>query len=301
LGVLLSHTSTFRVRFYECDAYGHVNNTTYLRYMQEAAFDASAAAGYDTARYDAMGRYWLIRSSTIEYLRPLRYGDSLSVKTWIEDFRRVRSLRAYEFRHVITGELIATATTDWVFVESGSGTPATIPAELIAAFSPEGAPSMAPPRRRAMALPPPPPQVFTVQRHVSWQDIDPAQHVNNAIYLAYAEDAGVQVAAAHGWPMARMMDEGFGIIARRHQVEYRVAARLDDDLDIATWVSDVKRATALRHYAIRRASDRELIASVTTLWVWVNLQTGMPMRIPSHFMSAFSDNIVSATSGAASS
>ena len=30
-------TCAFPVRFYECDAYGHVNNTHYLRYMQEAA------------------------------------------------------------------------------------------------------------------------------------------------------------------------------------------------------------------------------------------------------------------------
>ncbi len=37
----------FRVRSYECDGYGHVNHANYLRYMQEAAFDASAAAGYD--------------------------------------------------------------------------------------------------------------------------------------------------------------------------------------------------------------------------------------------------------------
>ena len=40
----LTHERTFRVRHYECDSYGHVNHANYLRYMQEAAFDASAAA-----------------------------------------------------------------------------------------------------------------------------------------------------------------------------------------------------------------------------------------------------------------
>ena len=61
----------FRVRHYECDLYGHVNNANYVRYMQEAAFDASAAVGYDEARYHAMGTMWLVHSTDIEYLNPL--------------------------------------------------------------------------------------------------------------------------------------------------------------------------------------------------------------------------------------
>src|SRR3990172_10663548 len=92
------HTRTFRVRRYECDAYGHLNNANYLRYMQETAFDASAAAGYDFDRYTAMGRLWTVRETDIEYLNPLQYADRVEVKTWVIDFRRVRSRRAYEFR-----------------------------------------------------------------------------------------------------------------------------------------------------------------------------------------------------------
>jgi Acyl-ACP thioesterase len=48
----LTHLEKFKVRYTECDQYGHVNNANYLRYMQEAAFGASADAGYDFARYD---------------------------------------------------------------------------------------------------------------------------------------------------------------------------------------------------------------------------------------------------------
>ena len=35
----LTHVRSFRVRHYECDAFGHLNNTNYVRYMQETAFD----------------------------------------------------------------------------------------------------------------------------------------------------------------------------------------------------------------------------------------------------------------------
>jgi YbgC/YbaW family acyl-CoA thioester hydrolase len=100
----LIHKRMFRVRHYECDAYGHVNHANYLRYMQETALDASAAVGYDEARYLAMGTLWLIRETDIEYLCALRYGDSVEVVTWVGDFRRVRSRRFYELRHTDTGE-----------------------------------------------------------------------------------------------------------------------------------------------------------------------------------------------------
>jgi YbgC/YbaW family acyl-CoA thioester hydrolase len=116
--------------------------------------------------------------------------------------------------------------------------------------------------------------------------------VNNANYLAYIEDCGVEVAAAYDYPMTRMMDEGFGIVARRFRIQYRQAAVLGDTLETATWVSDAKRATAVRHYTIHRLSDGELIARAHVLWVWVDINTGRPVHIPPGFLDEFRDNIV---------
>src|SRR5690349_3813045 len=109
----ITHERTFRIRHYECDAYGHVNNTHYLRYMQEAALDASAAAGYDLARYAALGHHWLVRETEIEYLTPLHYGDSVRVSTWVEDFRRARSRRAYALHRAADGVPVANGATEW--------------------------------------------------------------------------------------------------------------------------------------------------------------------------------------------
>src|SRR5262245_56209784 len=87
----------FRVRHYECDAYGHLNNVNYLRYMQETALDASAAVGWDVPRYESIGKQWLIRDSDIHYYQPLRWNDELEITTYVVDFRRVQSRRRYEF------------------------------------------------------------------------------------------------------------------------------------------------------------------------------------------------------------
>ena len=279
----------FRVRHYECDAYGHVNHANYLRYMQETAFDASAAVGYDVARYDAIGRRWLVRETDITYLRPLVYGDTVIVKTWVADFRRVRSRRAYELRLAGNDAPVATATTEWVLLDSQTLRPATIPPEMIAAFHHPGV--AAGERREPFPVASPPPGVFRLRRRVEWRDIDPAGHVNNANYLAYIEESNVGVAAAHGWPMARMIAEGFGIVARRYRIEYREPALLDDELEVTTFIADVKRATAVRHNSIRRLSDGALLARAYALWVCVDLASGRPRRIPDGFMADFADNI----------
>lgn len=300
----LIHERTFRVRHYECDAYGHVNNTNYLRYMQEAAFDASAAAGYDLERYAALGHHWLVRETAIEYLVPLRYGDSVRVRTWVEDFHRVRSRRAYELYRVRDGELAARGTTDWVYVNSQTGRPARVPAEMVATFLPEVAPNDSaardggskeaghPSAGRFPAQPPPPAGRFAMRRKVTWQEIDPVGHVNNAQYLAYISDCGFEVAEAYGWPAGRMQAAGFGILVRRHAIEYLEPALLGDELEVATWAYNMRRATASRVYTITRARDGAAVARADVFYAWVNLNSGRPARIPENFRADFAPNIV---------
>lgn len=287
----LTHTRTFRVRHYECDAYGHVNNAVYLHYMQAAAFDASAAAGYDMARYEAMGRLWFVRETDIEYLAPLRYGDTLTVKTWVADFRRVRSRRMYRLRNADTDEPVARAHTDWVFLAHATGRPMTIPGELINTFFPNGLPATTPAHEPFPKAPPPPPGVITRRRQVAFNDVDPAQHVNNAVYLTWAEDAIFTIMAERGWPVDRCTEHGFAIVVRRQRIKYKQQARLGDELEIATWFSGLKRASAARHYTITRVSDGALMTRIHTLAVWVDVETGRPIRVPTDFLADFASNM----------
>lgn len=289
--MLPTHERSFRVRYYECDAYGHVNHANYLRYMQETAFDASAAVGYDIPRYQAMNRTWLIKETDITYLRPLTYGDSVIIKTWVIDFRRIRCRRVYEMRLASTGATVAQAITEWVYMDSQTWRPIKVPDEIAQAYLPDGTSVEAPEREKFPKAAPPPPGVFTMRRRIEWQDIDQLQHVNNATYMAYFEDCGVQVAAAHGWPMSRIIEAGFGIVARRYRIDYRESALPDDELEVSTWVSDPKRATAIRHYTIKRVSDHKLLARAHVLWVWIDLATGRPIRIPADFLADFGPNI----------
>lgn len=290
----LTHTRNFRVRFYELDAYGHLNNATYLRYMQETAFDASAAAGYGPDRYRALNRTWLIHETEIDYLRPLTYSDTVAVTTWVADFGKVRSRRRYDFH--CDGDLAARAHSDWAFLDATTGRPVPIPDELKAAFL---APGEAPPslKREPFPAPPPAPRPFTVRRQVEWRDVDSAAHVNNANYLAYISECGFAVGAAFGWPHTRMWEAGFAFVTRRHHIEYRQPLVFGDEVTITTWLFDVRAASAQRHFVLTRAADGALAARVTTQYVCVDRQTLKPTRLPHEFRADLAPNVAAATPG----
>jgi acyl-CoA thioester hydrolase len=291
----LSHSRRFRVRYYECDAFGHLNNTNYLRYMEEAAFDASAAAGYDKKRYAQMERIWLVHQNEVEYLSPLVYNDEVWVRTWVADFRRATSRRMYEFTTLNEAgniqALIARGFTDWVFMNTRTRRPAAVPPEMAASFFSGGPPERSDPRTSVHAAPPPPDGAFTMRRKVDWQDLDSAGHVNNAVYLTYAEDCGFQVIASYDWPVERMLEKGWAIMLRKNQIRYQHPAYFGDEIEVTTWLSDVRRSSATRHYCIRRASDGATLAQVNSLGVLVDLLTGRPVRWPDGMLADFASNI----------
>lgn len=283
-------TTEFTVRAYECDAYGHLNNAHYLRYMQEAAFEASAAVGYPTDRYVQMGRLWLAHETEIEYLQPLYAGDTVEVRTWVADFRRVRSLRRYEFRRAGDDTLIAQATTDWAYLDSQTGRPVPVPDAVIAAYAGDD-PIEQHPRQTFPVPPPAPPGAFTLHRQVEWRDIDGAHHLNNAAYLNYIEDCAIHAAAAHSWPMARWQAIGVAMVARSHRIVYHQPALLGEDLAITSWLFDARRFSAMRHYMIQRTSDDALVAQARTLWVAVSTDTHKPVRLPEGMLDDFAGHV----------
>ena len=111
------------------DENGHVNNVEYVRWMQEAALKHATASGCIQAT-QAAGATWIVRSHEIEYLCPTLAGDEVQILTWVSNFRKVRSLRKYKFLRSSDRVLLAQGATDWVFMDTLSKRPRTIPEEI---------------------------------------------------------------------------------------------------------------------------------------------------------------------------
>ena len=140
-------------------------------------------------------------------------------------------------------------------------------------------------------MPPPPepaPEVFSQRRIIEWRDVDRDARVSPATYSAFAEDCGVDLCAAYGWPMQRCTEEGFAMVLRRHEISYGEPAFLGDELEIRTWASDLRRANATRHYIVTAGGKH--VARFRSQYVWVDVATMRPMRIPGGFLDDFRPN-----------
>jgi acyl-CoA thioester hydrolase len=114
------------------DAVGHVNNREYLRWMEDAAVEHSAAQGWPMQRYFDAGTAWVASTHYLEYLRPAFAGEAIDVYTWIAAWERRRCLRRYAVTRA--RKLLARGETWWTFVELASGRAIDLPDDVTAAF-----------------------------------------------------------------------------------------------------------------------------------------------------------------------
>jgi acyl-CoA thioester hydrolase len=125
---------TFLIPQSAIDENGHVNNVIYVQWMQDIAVEHYEAIG-GVNPMQLLGATWVVREHKIEYLLPAFAGEEIEIRTWIEDVRRVRSLRKYEFVRKSDGKTLVRGETDWVFVDAKTGRPLAIPEAVFKVFS----------------------------------------------------------------------------------------------------------------------------------------------------------------------
>jgi acyl-CoA thioester hydrolase len=269
------YTERVSVRHDELDRWGRVHPSVYLRYLAHAAVEASAAAGFDAGWYERAGSMWLVRRSTLDVVRPVTLGERLEIRTWVDDFRRVRSFRRYEVFGA-DGALRASGLTDWVYVDAASGRPRRVPAEMEAAF---GCASVRAREREEWETPPPPPAPAVAYHRVAGHEIDSIGHVNNAVYLDLVGQAMLDSLAAVGWPVERLVATGAVPVLARADIEYLDGALYDERLELRTWFGPAADALDAHHVVGREGEERPLVRAATA-WRWVAVAANLPAPAP---------------------
>ncbi|MBD2247132.1 thioesterase family protein [Nostoc sp. FACHB-888] len=131
---MLPFKTLLRVRHYEMDALGHVNNAVYQNYLEQAAIEHSEYLGLTLDVYRQVGGVFVMRRVEIDYLRPAVAGDTLEVTTWLKEMRGTRALRCYEIRKKNEDNLLVTAEALWVWVDAQTMRPRPIPSVMLDKF-----------------------------------------------------------------------------------------------------------------------------------------------------------------------
>ncbi len=109
------HTTSLKVRFYELDPYDHVNHTNYFSYFETARIEYLSDMGWGLDLMKSQGWQLVVVEAHARFLAAARYGEELTIHTWVEETGRVKSA----WRQVMTrsgGEIahlaISAAFTD---------------------------------------------------------------------------------------------------------------------------------------------------------------------------------------------
>ena len=129
-----TYSKFFSIPASAIDENGHVNNVAYVQWMQDIAVEHYEAIG-GVNPMQLIGATWVVREHKIEYLLPAFANEEIEIRTWVENVRRVRSLRKYEFIRKADGKMLVRGETDWVFVDVKTGMPRAIPEEVFRVFS----------------------------------------------------------------------------------------------------------------------------------------------------------------------
>lgn len=129
--VLLRHRIV--VRFSDCDPLGHMNNATYLTYLEEARIILWRRQLGSWARRAAesgpRGEGFILARAEVDFRSQVRDGDELEVRLALGTFGRTSATYDYEIVDASSGRIVCTAKTVQVWIDYDTGRPAPITEE----------------------------------------------------------------------------------------------------------------------------------------------------------------------------
>jgi acyl-CoA thioester hydrolase len=121
---------------------------------------------------------------------------------------------------------------------------------------------------------------FTIPENV----IDENGHVNNVAYVQWMQDAAIR----HGESITEYKPaENTTWYAREHRIEYLLPAFLGEEIEVRTWLTEIKRVRVHRKYQFLRKADGKVIVKGETDWVYIDSNTGRPRAIPAIISELF--------------
>ncbi len=123
--------TTVRVRYAETDASGIVYNANYLIWFELGRGEWFWQQARDYHRdVEQRGLSWPVTEASLRYAAPSRYGDRVTIRTWMAEIQSRAFTIAYEVINAETKIILCTGWTKHYNVDSKTGRAVPMPAEL---------------------------------------------------------------------------------------------------------------------------------------------------------------------------
>jgi len=129
-------TSELQVRPDDIDMNQHVHASKYFDYVLAARYDQMERCyKMGMQEFQARGLGWFVRVGHIEYKRPLKMGDWLTVTTWVDEIEADSVRVQYEISRKANGKTAACGYCVYTLVSIQTGRAQAIPEDITAKYS----------------------------------------------------------------------------------------------------------------------------------------------------------------------
>jgi acyl-CoA thioester hydrolase len=270
------------LRWADLDLLGHVNNVTYVDYLQEARVDMFRAHAPES-RGDDLAEGVVVVRHEVTYVSSLTLGpEPVAIECWVTEIRGASFTMAYEiFAEDDAGERTVhlrarTLLTPYVFATERPRRLHPEEKEWLARLVEPDEP-VRPPRA---------PEVVDVPGgrydvHVRFSDVDVYGHVNNVKYFEYFQEARIQLMVAQG----RDLGDGYHLVVAQTDVDYkRPILFRAEPYECRTWVSRVgSTSVVFESVVVDQLADDQVLASAKVVGVCIDSASGRPAPVPDPF------------------
>ena len=113
------------IRYAETDMMGVVYHANYLIWCEIGRTQLVQDLGFSYAQLEADGYMSPVLDFSIQYKQAMRYGQTATVRTWVEKHARLRTTYGYEILHE-DGTVAATATSEHILVKRENFRPVSL-------------------------------------------------------------------------------------------------------------------------------------------------------------------------------
>ena len=244
------------LRWADMDQLGHVNNVTYVDYLQEARVDMLRVHP-PTSGGEALAAGVVVVRHEVRYLHPLVFRRRpVSIEVWVTEVRAATFTLAYEvFDEDENGRRVylqaRSVLTPYVFDTESPRRVSPEEREVLTRFLEPDVEPLPPTVRIDEA---PADRLHTYACAVRFSDVDAYRHVNNVKYFEYFQEARIALVGALG----RLLTTGDGtgdalsVVVAQVDVDYRTPMFFREQAyDVDAWIAHVGRSSFVVEGRIR--------------------------------------------------
>jgi acyl-CoA thioester hydrolase len=268
------------LRWADLDLLGHVNNVTYVDYLQEARVDMFRTHAPDS-RADDLAEGVVVVRHEVTYVSSLTFSfEPVAIECWVTEIRAASFTMAYEiFAEDEAGDRTVylrarTVLTPYVFATERPRRLHDEEKEALGRLLEPDEPVRPPPAPTVVEVP-----GGSYPIHVRFSDVDVYGHVNNVKYFEYFQEARIQLTVGQGRELP-----GFHLVVAQTDVDYkRPILFRPEPYDCRTWVSRIG-STSIVFESVVRDGD-EVLARSRVVGVCMDSRTGRPTPVPDELRS----------------